>query len=178
MRRAVTGALALMVLGAALAVGARTGMLQGLAAAAVRARVVALGVTSARLADVRRIPVYTTAGRPTRLDASRRPVLFVATWCPHCRREVPQIARLVAAGRSRPPVVVSTLFLSGSIRTDEAATEAFVRRFHLEGWPVYLQRGDPWPYVPRGVPELILVRDGKAVRLYGALIRGLFSQKP
>ena len=62
----------------------------------------------------RRAPVLVGtdfSGRPIRIGPGALPklVLFVAHWCPHCRREVPILSKWIASGKAPKGVDIVTV---------------------------------------------------------------------
>ena len=51
------------------------------------------------------------AGKPLRIAPDGRPklILFVAHWCPHCRREVPLLAKWINSGKAPKNVEIVTV---------------------------------------------------------------------
>ena|GEM_PF-2671179 len=105
------------------------------------------------------ISVSTLDGKPFTLDATRKPVLFFAWWCPHCKNLLKGMAGMPAPGR---PVLVST-FLKGrdfkedQDRTTDALLEAGIQPG--DGWTVYLDRTGAAPV--GSVPTLAYLAGGR-----------------
>ena len=109
----------------------------------------------------------TFAGSPVQIGGTGRPalVLFVAHWCPHCRREVPLLAPVL--GRITPPGV-EVLTVSTSVRQGAAGYPPS-DWLQDEGWPATVLADDAdssaaTAYGLAGFPYYVLLdRAGKVV---------------
>ena len=104
--------------------------------------------------NIRLVPVYNLQGQPMYVNASVTPLLFFATWCPHCQAELPQVQTELAAMRPQRPVVLVATFLRTS-DTKEAIKEVqdFISKYHIT-MPVVIQAGPATEYVQK-VPTLV-----------------------
>ncbi len=112
----------------------------------------------------RGITLWTTAGRPLKLDEYRGKPFVVnlwATWCGPCRRELPMLAKAAAANRDVPFLLVN--------EGESAATvDAYLKREGMTAGPVVL---DPSRDAARalgaaGYPTTAFVSaDGQIVRI-------------
>jgi thiol-disulfide isomerase/thioredoxin len=78
------------------------------------------------------------SGRPFRLYASTKPVLLemFATWCPHCRNEVPTMNALYRRYKERVTILAVTGSYGGETPGD---IPPFVRRFRV-AYPIAFDR--------------------------------------
>ena len=101
------------------------------------------------------------------LDGHRAVLLvFFETWCPHCKRELPELQQDYAALKP------SGLEIIGITRLTRDTTPADVEAFIAEGgitYPIARDDGTTGSYYEvSGVPAAALVKDGKVVWRGGA----------
>ncbi len=111
--------------------------------------------------------ITTLQGQHLSLDSLRGKVVlldFWATWCPPCRAELPQIARLA---HKFPPDQFVLISLSGD--TNEQAWRTFVRD-HKMDWPQFFDpRGTlDGPFHVLSIPALVLIDQQGIVRYDGS----------
>jgi thiol-disulfide isomerase/thioredoxin len=88
-------------------------------------------------------------------------VVFWEAWCPHCRDEVPKLAKL------REQFSIQGLQMVGVTRITKTATEDSVRSFLSESgvqYPMAKETGQLAEYFDvKGIPAAALVKDGRIV---------------
>lgn len=110
--------------------------------------------------DYSRVPVYTPQGKLVYVDAKDTALLFFATWCPHCKVEVPEVQKeLKTLGSTKPIVLVSTFLHTNDVSQAIYETDAFMTKYRMN-LPWVIQSGDPQIYVKR-VPTLVWYEDPK-----------------
>jgi len=88
-------------------------------------------------------------------------VVFFEEWCPHCRREMPQLQATWTRWRSQGLGVV------GLTKITRSSTETSVREFlkeHGVGFPIGHEDGSlSTAYAVTGIPASVVVRDGVVI---------------
>lgn len=98
-------------------------------------------------------------GKLTSIDATKAPVLFVASWCPHCHELLSDMARGTLPVR---PIIISTLFHGGTFEENRDLTLRSLRSAGIrpeDDWQIYLD-AQKHPLV-QAVPTLGYVSDGR-----------------
>lgn len=98
---------------------------------------------------------------PADLSEGTTLVLFWEAWCPHCRRELPEVATLERSWRDRGLQVVGLTRMSRGV--EEAQVRELMASSQVE-FPVGQQDGVlSERFAVRGVPAAALVHDGEVV---------------
>lgn len=117
-------------------------------------------------------------GSPTDLSQGTKLLVFWEAWCPHCKRELPELARLSTDQQGRLEVV-------GLTRMSRGTTEEQVRALLAESGATFPQGHSDGALSDRfavtGVPAAALVKDGVVAwrghpaRLDAATLAGLLG---
>ncbi len=122
-------------------------------------------ITSSSL--YRHVVVENNFGKTTVLNATKKPILFLAYWCPHCER-------VVTLWKNHHVHFPNLVFVGYPNRTtfSQAKSRAWdeIRSFHLpvvENQVHFIIGQNLKQYVPSGFPEYIYYRDGKMKSMLG-----------
>ncbi|MCL6548117.1 MAG: hypothetical protein K6T30_04315 [Alicyclobacillus sp.] len=117
-----------------------------------------------------RVPVWTADGHQAVLDARRRPILFVAYWCPHCQRTLVLLSQHQTKVGEMPDVVSMGFVPGTSLREAKQLTRQEEQALHLTGLAnrtYYLVRPDANRYIPNAYPTLVFRHGWKLEMLSG-----------
>lgn len=100
------------------------------------------------------VQVYTIQGKPVYLNASVTPLLFFARSFTQDQKDIAALQKEIKKLKRqvKPIILVSTFFHSANLKADIAATQAFVKKYHIT-LPVVIQAGPATEYV-KSVPTL------------------------
>lgn len=115
------------------------------------------------------IPVVNANGDHLTLDASQRPVLFVAYWCPHCQRTLQLFTKNMASLGQKPILVFVGYNKGTSLGQAVQVEHEEVRQLHLADFEVYynLSSSASDTYAPLGYPTLVYRSGFGLLSLYG-----------
>lgn len=95
-------------------------------------------------------------------------LMFWATWCPYCVREVPKFKELYS---EYGPKGMVFLAVNPGINDSEAKIENFIKKYKIE-FPVAMDKGAAVTkkFKVRGAPTFIVVDKGGVIRYRGATV--------
>ncbi len=122
---------------------------------------------SAKATEYNKIAVFTKNGQKILLNASQKPILFEAYWCPHCQRTLVLLNKNLK-NKDQMPIIVSTGFPAGTtIAEANRVNQEEMSSLHIQGDEVYYLLDSDSDNSVQHIPMLVFPYHNKLDILYG-----------